>query len=149
MSELSVSKGGSLAPVPFCTPPLTKKSADCKVRVVDRDDGLPDLKIELSHAPAANFRAYFDPPEPGPDGSQTLWIMVKHPSLLPPIGVELAGEHSPEFRAVLAEVVTEALVRKLITKKYPPSQDVDADQLYVDHGYWQTKLIKKVQRVVI
>ena len=125
------------------------QSADCKVRVVNRDDGLPDLKIEFSHEEATTFRGYFDPPEPGPDGSQTLWIMVKHPSLLPLVGEELSGENSPEFRAVLAEVVTEVLVRKLITKKYPPSQDVDANQLYVDHGYWQTKLIQRVQRVVI
>jgi len=127
---------------------LNGQTASCKVRVADRDDGLPDLKIEFSHEKAATFRAYFDPPEPGPDGSQTLWVMVNHPSLLPLVGKDLSGEHSPQFRAVLAEVVTEAIARKLITKKYPPSQDISAEQLYVDHAYWQTKLLPRIRRIV-
>ena len=128
---------------------LDKQTASCKVRVADRDDGLPDLKIEFSHEEATTFRAYFDPPEPGPDGSQTLWVMVKHPSLRPLVGEDLSGEHSTQFRAVLAEVVTEAIARKLITTKYPPSQDIYAEQLYVDHAYWQTKLLPRIRRIVV
>lgn len=128
---------------------LDDQYADCQVSVVDRDDGLPDLKIKLDHDDPADYRSWFDPPTPAPDGSWTLWIMVRHPSLAPLVGEDLAGEHSPEFRAVLAEVVTEALVRKVLTKKYPPSQEVDAERLYSEHGQWLTKLLPKVQRVVL
>jgi hypothetical protein len=45
--------------------------------------------------------------------------------------------------------MSEDIIEEWATKKYPPSQDIDAEQLYVDHGYWQTRLLPKVQRIVM
>jgi hypothetical protein len=56
-------------------------------------------------------------------------------------------KHAPdEWKLLLAEVVTDVLVRRLLTRKYPPSIDVDAQSLYADHAEWVTKLLPRLQR---
>ncbi len=128
---------------------LDRESAQCRVSVVERDDGLPDLRIEFSNEEPGAFRAYFDPPDPGPDGSQTLRVLVRHPAIKPILGENLAGEQTPEWKAVLAEVVTDAMVRRLMTRRYPVSQEIDSQTLYRDHVEWMTKLLPKVQRFLL
>lgn len=48
---------------------LGPERAECLVTVAERDDGVPELRIEYSHEDPIAFRAYFDPSDPGPDGS--------------------------------------------------------------------------------
>lgn len=128
---------------------LGLESAECRVTVVERDDGLPDLRIELSDEEPGAYRAYFDPPDPGPDGSQSLRVLIRHPAIKLILGEDLAGEQTREWKAVLAEVVTDAMVRRLMTRRYPVSEEVDAQTLYRDHVQWLAKLLPKVQRVLM
>lgn len=129
---------------------LGLESAQTTIKVTRRDEGLPDLKIEFTYRRPGTHRYYFDPSEPGPDGPQTLWIVLRHPSLQGLVGEHLAeGEASAEFRAVLAEVVAEALASKLVKKQYPPTHTIDAEQLYDSHAHWQTKLLPSVQKVLL
>ena len=129
---------------------LGTESAHTNIKVTSRDEGLPDLRIEFTYSNPGRHRYYFDPPEAGPDGPQTLWIVVRHPSLRDLAGEQLdQGEASPQFRAVLAEVVAEALAAKLVKRQYPPTHPIDAEQLYDSHAHWQTKLLPTVQKVLL
>ena len=73
---------------------LEQHTAQSHVNVVSRDTGIPDLRIRLTANDVGSLRSYFEPPEPGPDG-QTLWVAIKHPSLLPLIKEDRSGEHTP------------------------------------------------------
>jgi hypothetical protein len=123
--------------------------AECKVQVVQRDDGIPDLRIEFSNEDPGSFRAYFDPPDPGPDGSQKLKVLIRHPAFQPILGAEMQYEQTPEWRTALAEVVTDAMVRRLVTRRYPISQEIDSQTLYRDHVEWISRLLPKIQRVLL
>ncbi len=72
--------------------------------------------------------------------------MIRHPSLSEVLGPNRESEHTREWRAVLAEVVTDAIVRRLMTRRYPISQMIDAQTLYTDHVQWMSKLLPKIQR---
>ena len=123
--------------------------AECKVQVVQRDDGIPDLRIEFSNEDPGSFRAYFDPPDLGPDGPQKLKVLIRHPAFQPILGAEMQYEQTPEWRTALAEVVTDAMVRRLVTRRYPISQEIDSQTLYRDHVEWISRLLPKIQRVLL
>ena len=127
---------------------LVQHSAQTSVKVVSRDTGIPDLKIDFTHRIDPMWRSYFDPEEPTPDSNQTLWVAVKHPSLLPLAKDDFSGEHSPEFRTALAEVIAEALAARLVKKEHG-DQPVDAATLYQRHAQQQTKILPPIQRVLI
>jgi hypothetical protein len=121
-------------------------TAGCEVTVKERDDGGPDLQIDFSFEEPGTYRAYLSPPNPKPGDPQTLYILVKHPTVSLVLGSELQNESNNEWKLLLAEVVTDVLVRRLLTRKYPPSIDVDAQSLYADHAEWVTKLLPRLQR---
>ena len=114
---------------------------------MSRDTGIPDLRIRLTANDVGSLRSYFEPPEPGPDG-QTLWVAIKHPSLLPLIKEDRSGEHTPEFRTALAEAVAEALSAQLVKKEHE-EQPIEATTLYHRHAQHQTKILPVIQRVLI
>jgi hypothetical protein len=59
------------------------------------------------------------------------------------------GQDAPEWKAVLAEVVTEAVVRRIVTLKYPAGrEDVDADRVYYDHFTFAARLLPLMQKVI-
>ena len=58
-------------------------------------------------------------------------------------------EQTPEWRTALAEVVTDAMVRRLVTRRYPISQEIDSQTLYRDHVEWISRLLPKIQRVLL
>ena len=126
---------------------LEQHTAQSPVSVVSRDSGIPDLRIELTHNNVGSRRSYFEPQEPGPDG-QTLWVAVRHPSLLPLVREDLSGEHTPEFRTALAEVVAEALTAQLVKKEHE-EQPIETATLYQSHAQQQTKILPVIQRVLI
>ena len=127
---------------------LVQHSAQASVKVAARDTGIPDLKIDFTHRTDPMWRSYFDPEEPTPDSNQTLWVAVKHPSLLPLAKDDFSGEHSPEFRTALAEVIAEALAARLVKKEHG-DQPIDAVTLYQRHAQQQTKILPPIQRVLI
>jgi hypothetical protein len=119
------------------------------VNVAERDDGIPELRIEYSDEDPIAFRAYFDPPDPGPDGSQTLRILVRHAAVKQILHKDLSGQDSVEWLTLLPEIVCDAMVRRLMGKKHPISEEIDAPSLYRDHAEWHMKLLPKVQRLVL
>ena len=126
---------------------LEQHTAQSHVNVVSKDTGIPDLRIRLTPNDVGSLRSYFEPQEPGPDG-QTLWVAIKHPSLLPLIKEDRSGEHTPEFRTALAEVVAEALSAQLVKKEHE-EQPTEATTLYHRHAQHQTKILPAMQRVLI
>jgi hypothetical protein len=128
---------------------LGPNKAECRIAVVERDDGVPEWRIEYSDEEPIAFRAYFDPPDPGPDGSQTLKILVRHPAVRQILGKELDGQDTPQWMALLPEIVCDAMVRRLIGRKHPISEEIDAQTLYRDHAEWHTRLLPRVQKLVL
>ncbi|MCQ3803866.1 MAG: ATP-binding protein [Acidimicrobiia bacterium] len=127
---------------------LEQFSAQSTVKVVTRDTGIPNLKINFTHRPEPLWRSYFDPEEPTPESNQTLWVAVKHPSLLPLAKDDFSGEHSREFRTALAEVISEALAARLVKKEHG-DQPIEVSTLYQRHAQQQTKILPPIQKVLI
>jgi hypothetical protein len=128
---------------------LGDETAKCRVNVTERDDGVPELRIEYSDEDPIAFRAYFDPPDPGPDGSQTLRILVRHAAVRQILRDDLSGQDSVGWLTLLPEIVCDTMVRRLMLRKYPISQEIDAPSLYRDHADWHMRLLPKVQKLVL
>lgn len=127
-----------------------EESALCRVVVEQaEEDTLPRLKIEPVDEDAGPYRALFDPPEPSPEEMQILKIMTKHPSLRPVIGENFERQDSPEWKAVLAEVVTDAFVRRLMERKFPGgAEPLSANDFYLEMYSYSTRLLPRMQRVL-
>ena len=107
-AELGSRDGG----VPASTSPsATTASPSCASNTPDED-------------PIA-FRAYFDPPDPGLDGSQTLKILVRHAGTHQILGEDLSGQDSVEWLTLLPEIVCDTMVRRLMQRKHPISEEID------------------------
>lgn len=91
------------------------------------------------------------PPEIESGERQELLVYALHPSVKRYLGPppDYSGQDLPEWKAVLAEVVTEAIVRTIVSKKYPPHRDtIDADSVYYDHFTYASRLLPIMQRRV-
>jgi hypothetical protein len=128
---------------------LGNEQAVCHVHVAERDDGVPELRIQYSDEDPIPFRAYFDPPDPGPDGSQTLKILMRHAAVKQILGDDFSGQDSVEWLTLLPEIVCDAMVRRLMQRKYPISEELDAFTLYREHADWHLRLLPKVQKLVL
>lgn len=120
---------------------LGDQQAVCRVNVTERDDGVPELRIEYSDEDPTAFRAYFDPPDPGPDGSQTLKILVRHAAVKQILRDDLSGQDSAGWLTLLPEIVCDTVVRRLMQRKHPISEELDAQTLYRDHADWHLRLL--------
>jgi hypothetical protein len=79
-----------------------------------------------------------------------LKIFARHSALRRYLGEppDYLGQDSPEWQAVQSEVVTEAIVRRIVSRKYPAgSEGVDADQIYYDHFSYTSRLLPLMQAV--
>jgi len=125
---------------------LGSESARCRVVVEEREEGPPPLKIELVDEEFGVWRAVFDPPEPLPTSGQVLRIYTRHPSLRSVLGPSGERQDSPEWRAVLAEVVTDAIVRRLLERKYPPGiEPVNVQEFYLEMYGYSSRLLPLIQ----
>lgn len=124
--------------------------AECRVVVDQKDEGLPDLEIVLVSEKPSLYRALFDPPEVEAGQRQTIKVYAGHSSLERYFGEAPAfpGQDSPEARAILAEVVTEAIVRRIVSRKYPAgTEEIDADKVYYDHFSYTSRLLPLMQHL--
>ena len=64
------------------------------------------------------------------------------------LGDDLSGQDSVEWLTLLPEIVCDTMVRRLMGRKHPISEELDAQSLYRDHAEWHTRLLPKVQKVV-
>ena len=76
-------------------------------------------------------------------------ILVRHPAIRFVLGDDLAAESEPLWKVMLAEVVADAIVRRLLTRRYPVPQEIDAQTLYREHTDWMTRILPRVQRVLL
>lgn len=65
------------------------------------------------------------------------------------LGDDLSGQHDPQWKVLLAKVIADAIARRLLTRRYHVLQQVDAQNLYREHTDWMTRILPRVQRVVL
>lgn len=65
------------------------------------------------------------------------------------LGKDLSGQDSPEWLALLPEIVCDTMVRRLMGRKHPVSEEIDSATLYRDHADWHLRLLPKVQKLVL
>lgn len=56
---------------------------------------------------------------------------------------------SVEWLTLLPEIVGDTMVRRLMGRKHPISEEIDAPSLYRDHAEWHMRLLPKVKKLVL
>lgn len=143
-------EGRELGSKATLTAALGSGVSHCRVAVEEKDDILPDLRIEPVHeGEGATYRALFHPPYPTPDDPLTLRIMTKHAGIRAVLGDNWEGQDKPEWKALLVEIVTDAVVRRLMERKYPKGVDLpDAQEFYSIMYSYSTRLVPVLQKGV-
>lgn len=87
--------------------------ATSKVKIVQKDESGPNIKIEFRDEDFANYRATWGELEGKPN---LLLISAKHPSIKRYLGPppEFVGQNTILFKTILAEVVSESVCRKAL-----------------------------------
>jgi hypothetical protein len=78
--------------------------------------------------------------------------MTKHPTLSRYIGdpPDYTGQNSLHWRALLAEIIAEAIVRRVLERKYPvDSQGIDAEAFFVELFQRTTELAPRIHRELL
>jgi len=114
---------------------------EAKVIQKDEDKGIP-IEIRIRDATYGNFRARWD----RPNNPNLLLISARHDSLKRYLGSESSnfeGQNSPHFKLLLAEIVSENIVYKILemSEKQAPweYENLDIDGFYANHN----KLMKE------
>jgi hypothetical protein len=129
---------------------LGDQIAHCYIVVDQRDDGLPRLQIALVNEEPTVYRALFHPSDVQPGEEQTIKVYARHKGLKRYFGdaPEFPGQDTPAARAVVAEVVTEAIVRRIVSRKYPTAnEEIDADLVYFEHVSYTSRLLPIMQQM--
>lgn len=109
------------------------RDAQTEVKVIpkEREEGVP-IKIEIRDEDYGNFRAKWD----RPNNPNLLLISARHDSLKRYLGPkpEFNGQKAPHFRLLVAEIVSENIVYKIVEtlEKRTPWEYVD---LNIEHFY--------------
>jgi hypothetical protein len=125
-----------------------EEEARCRVSVEQRDEGLPDLAFQIVADQPGIWRALFDPPEPKPGEQQILKIYGQHPALKAYLGgpPDYSDQNTVQSKAVLAEILTEAIVRTIVIRKYQKSpESTDAGSVYYEHVKFSLRLLPLMQ----
>jgi len=113
--------------------------AQTEVKVIpkEREEGIP-IKIEIQDKDYGNFRAKWD----RPDNPNWLLISARHNSIkryLGP-GPEFNGQNTPHFRLLVAEIVSENIVYKILEKleEQTPGEyaDLNIGKFYALHNMY-------------
>lgn len=132
-----------------CHATIVARLGTCEARcsaVVEQSE-TPDLRIELADDEQGVYRAIFDPADPTPQEGLILKIMGRHPAILPLLGDDFGRQNEPECQEVIAEIVTDAVVRRLMEKKYPSGSELDAAGFYWEVYKYSARLLPKLRRI--
>ncbi len=112
------------------------RQADCKVKVVERDEQGTDLAFELTEQSLGeNYRAVWDVRGGEPN---KLLITTQHESVrryLGPREEGYPGQNNPPFRVLLAELIADNVCRRIVeahAKAVP--HEFDSDKVYLLHN---------------
>jgi hypothetical protein len=111
------------------------RTSRAEAEVVRREESGADFKPELVPEVQGDQRAQWS------SDYRVLRIMGEHPAVKPHLGDKddgYPGQDSPQFRLLMAELVTDAVVRRIVLEKYGDNE-IDAGTFYVE----QYKLLAK------
>ena len=126
---------------------LGPDTARCRVLVEEHSPSIPDLKIDpVPEGEGSIYRAVFEQTVT-PGDPQILKVMTRHPALRSILGSNAERMGTREGNLALAEVVTEAIVRRLMERKYPAGTEAPAAQeFYIDMFSFSTRLLPLMQQ---
>lgn len=118
--------------------------AHADVEVVRREEGGADFEPRLVPEVQGDQRAQWS------SDYHVLRIMGEHPALRPYLGNaadEYPGQNSDQFKVLLAELITDAVVRRILLEKYR-DDEIDAATLYVQQYKLMGRFLARAHRVV-
>jgi hypothetical protein len=118
------------------------QKAMADVEVVRREEA--GFEIRLVPEVQGDQRAQWSP------GYGELRIMGEHPSLSLYLGDKqenYPGQTTPQFKALLAELVSEAVARRILIEKHS-DDEIDAGTLYVEHYRLMGRFLARAHRIV-
>lgn len=126
--------------------------AQTEVKVIpkEREEGIP-IKIKIRDEDYGNFRAKWD----RPDNPSLLLISARHDSLKRYLGPkpEFNGQKTPHFRLLVAEIVSENIVYKILEKKeeQTPGEyaDWNIEKFYALHNRYMREFLPIAHEIVL
>jgi len=121
-----------------------RNHAQATVDVVRREEGGSDFETKLVPEQQGDQRAQWS------SDFRELRIMGEHPAVKPLLGSandNYPGQNSPPFRVLLAELVTDAVVRRVLMQKYQ-NDEIDAGTFYVEHYRLSGRFLARAHRIV-
>jgi hypothetical protein len=76
--------------------------------------------------------------------------MGEHPAVKPYLGDKdqnYPGQHTPQFKLLMAELVADAVVRRILHEKFRDN-DIDVFTLYARHYKLMASLLPRAHRIV-
>jgi hypothetical protein len=119
-------------------------SASTHAHVVRREESGADFETKLVDEYQGDQRAQWT------SDYRTLRIMGEHPAVNPYLGSKEArypGQTTPQFRLMTAELVADAVVRRIILEKYK-EDELDAGTLYVHHNRLVARFLARAHKLV-
>lgn len=121
-----------------------RRTGNAAVEVVRREESGTGFETKLVPEYQGDQRAQWST-----DYSQ-LRIMGEHPAVKPYLGdkdMDYPGQDTPEFKLLTAELVSDAVVRRILLEKYG-EDELDAGSFYSRHYKLMAPLLARVHRVV-
>lgn len=134
------------------TATINGTSADCRVVVASQEDNDVVLEIRLLDQTLGSFRSTIKVETT--DGRQQLFldVMTRHPALKRYIGAppDFEGQNSIHWRVLLAEIIAEATVRRILERKYPvDAEGIDAEAFFVELFQRTSELAPRIHRELV
>jgi hypothetical protein len=145
-------EGRSLHAKAKITAKVNDTCAECRASVSSQDEGAPDLEIRLQDQSLGSFRSTLKEEEVAGRRKLYLDVMTKHPTLNRYIGAppDYRGQDTIPWRVLLAEVIAEAIVRRVLERKYPvESQGTDAEGFFVELFQRTADLAPRIHRELV
>ena len=120
------------------------RSVAADVEVVRREEGGAEFKTELVPDMQGDQRAQWSM------DYTTLRVMGEHPAVKPYLGDKdngYPGQDSVQARILIAELVTDAVVRRILLQKYK-EDELDAATFYVEHYKLLGRFLARAHRIV-
>lgn len=120
------------------------QSADADAYVVRREEGGANFETKLVDDYQGDQRAQWS------TDFRTLRIMGEHPAVNPYLGSRednYPGQTTPQFRLLTAELVADAVVRRIVLQKYK-EDELDAGTLYVHHNRLVARFLARAHKLV-